>query len=150
MQWLLHKHNKNKVVWAKITHHKNHVMDLVLWVWTYMNRSFKWGTEDSFWSRGCKNIKGEIWRSKKKSLTRTDSRLMHPRPGPNRYMFFFYLQFWPLIFLQPLDQNLCLVLYFKDLFHICLELEDQSHGMTFSKVILAQIENPTSLLLWLE
>ena len=34
---------------------------------------------------------------------------------------FFNLQLWPLISLQPLDQNQCLVPHLKDLLRICLE-----------------------------
>ena len=41
------------------------------------------------------------------------------------------LQLWSLIPLQPLDQNQCLVPHLKDLFHICLKLENQGHSMTF-------------------
>ena len=36
-----------------------------------------------------------------------------------------------MIFLQFLDTNQFLVPYSKDLFHICLELENQGHSMTF-------------------
>ena len=45
--------------------------------------------------------------------------------------FLFDLQIWPLIFLQPLDQNECLVHHLKDLPHICLEPKVQDHRMTF-------------------
>ena len=38
---------------------------------------------------------------------------------------------WPLISLQPLDQNQCLVPHFKDLLRICLEIKGQSFWMTF-------------------
>ena len=38
---------------------------------------------------------------------------------------------WPLIFLEPLDQNQCLVPHLKDLSHICLEPEVQGHDLTF-------------------
>ena len=43
----------------------------------------------------------------------------------------FDLQLWPLISLQPLDQDLCLVRHLKDLFHICLETKAQCFWMTF-------------------
>ena len=46
--------------------------------------------------------------------------------------FFFNLQLWTLIFLQPFDQNECLVPHLKHPIHICLEPENQGHGMTFS------------------
>ena len=46
--------------------------------------------------------------------------------------YFFNLQLWPLIFLQPLDQNQSLVLHLKDLFHICLEPKAQGFWMTFN------------------
>ena len=42
------------------------------------------------------------------------------------------LQIWPLVSLQPLDQNQCLVLHLKDLFHICLEPKAQAFWMTFN------------------
>ena len=44
---------------------------------------------------------------------------------------FFELQLWPLISLQPLDQNQYLVHHLKDLFHICLETKAQGFWMTF-------------------
>ena len=37
----------------------------------------------------------------------------------------FDLQLWPLISLQPLDQNPCFVPHLKDLLRICLEIEAQ-------------------------
>ena len=43
----------------------------------------------------------------------------------------FDIQLWPLISLQPLDQNQCLVLHLKDIFHICLEIKVQGFWMTF-------------------
>ena len=42
------------------------------------------------------------------------------------------LQLWPLVSLQPLDQNQCLVPHLKDLFHICLETKVQGFWMTFN------------------
>ena len=45
---------------------------------------------------------------------------------------FFELQLWPLISLQPLDQNHCLVPHLKDLFHISLGSKAQSFWMTFN------------------
>ena len=33
--------------------------------WQIRSRSFKWGTIHWFWSRGCKNIRRQSWRSKK-------------------------------------------------------------------------------------
>ena len=43
----------------------------------------------------------------------------------------FNLQLWPLISLQPLDQNQCLVPHLKDKSYFCLETEVQGYGMTF-------------------
>ena len=43
----------------------------------------------------------------------------------------FDLHLWPLISLQPLDQNQCLVSHLKDLFHIYLEIKVQGFWMTF-------------------
>ena len=42
------------------------------------------------------------------------------------------LQLWPLVSLQPLDQNQCLVPHLKDLFCICLGIKAQSFWMTFN------------------
>ena len=44
---------------------------------------------------------------------------------------FFDLQLWPLISLQPLDQNQCLVPHLKDLLCICWEIEAQGFWMSF-------------------
>ena len=43
------------------------------------------------------------------------------------------LQLWPLMLLQPLGQNQCLVPYLKDVFHKCLETKAQGFWMN-SKV----------------
>jgi len=43
----------------------------------------------------------------------------------------FELQLWPLISLHPLDQNQCLVLHLKVLFHICWEIKVQRFWRTF-------------------
>ena len=40
-------------------------------------------------------------------------------------------QFWAPTVLMPMDQNEHLVPHLKDLFHICLELENQGHRMNF-------------------
>ena len=93
------------------------------------SRSFKWGTKHWFWSRGCKDIRGQSWRSKKISARAPDSRPMH---GPAVLAdIFFVLQLWPLISLQPLDQNQCLVSHLKDLLPICLEVKAHSFWVTF-------------------
>ena len=94
------------------------------------SRSFKWGTKHWFWSRGCKDIRGQSWRSKKISARAPDSRPMHPGPAVSADIFF-DLQLWPLISSQPLDQNQCLVLHMKDLLRICLEVKGQGFWMTF-------------------
>ena len=99
-------------------------------------RSFKWGTKHWFWSRGCKDIRGQSWRSKKISAHAPDSRPMHPGPAVSADIFF-DLQLWPLISLQPLDQNQCLVPHLKDLLRICLEVKAQSFWKTFKVLNLA-------------
>ena len=43
----------------------------------------------------------------------------------------FNLQTWPLISLQPFDQNQFLLPHMKDLFHICLETKGQDFWVTF-------------------
>ena len=45
--------------------------------------------------------------------------------------FFFDLQPWPLIFLQPHELQEHKVPHLKDLLHICLEPEARGHGVTF-------------------
>ena len=36
-----------------------------------------------------------------------------------------------MVTLRPFDKNGCIVPHLKDLFHICLEPENQGHGMIF-------------------
>ena len=91
------------------------------------NRSFKWGTKHWFWSRGFKDTRGQSWSSEKISANSADTGHM----GSNQADIPFNLQLWPLISLQPLDQNQCLVLYLKDLLHICLETKAQGFWVTF-------------------
>ena len=95
------------------------------------SRSFKWGTKLWFWSRGCKNTRGQSWSLEKISAERPGS---NPCASgqPRWQIFFSKLQLWPLVFLQPLDQNQCLVPHLKDLFYICLETKAQGFGMTFN------------------
>ena len=75
------------------------------------------------------------WRSKLE-FGKNISQLGWPRTGgfePGWSADIFYeLQFWPLVSLQPLDQNQCLVPHLKDLFHICLGIKAQSFWMTFN------------------
>ena len=74
-------------------------------------------------------IRGQSWRSKEiadSAWFETDT----PKPGPYQKILF-YLRLWPLIFLQPSDQNQCLVPHLKDLIEICLEPKAQGHGMNF-------------------
>ena len=47
-------------------------------------------------------------------------------------IFFFDIQLWPLISLQPLDQYQCLVIHLKDLFHLCWGTKAQGIWMTFN------------------
>ena len=75
-------------------------------------------------------MRGQSWRSKKISARAPDSRPMYPGPAVLADTFF-DLQLWPLISLQPLDQNQCLVPHMKDLLNICLEIKDQGFWMTF-------------------
>ena len=94
------------------------------------NRSFKWGTKHWFWSRGCKDIRGQSWSSKKYLPTR-------PTPGARVQTgpigrYFSELQLWLMGTLQPLDKNGCIVPHLKDLFHICLGIKAQSIWMTFN------------------
>ena len=60
---------------------------------------------------------------------------------------FSQLQLWPLISLQPLDQNQFLVLHLKDLFHICLETKAQGFWMNFKLCIMVQ-SNPIYYIKW--
>ena len=95
------------------------------------NRSFKWGTKHWFWSRGCKDTRGQRWSSEKISADRPGWEAQGFEPGQSADIFS-KLQLWPLVFLQPLDQNQSLVLHLKDLFHICLETKVQGFWMNFN------------------
>ena len=103
-------------LWAKITYLKSHSKALAFSLQTDIwNISFIWSTKHWFWSRGGKDIRGQSWRSKKISADSADPGCI----GSNRAEsadIFFYLQLWPLMSLQPLDQNQCLVLHLKDYF----------------------------------
>ena len=94
------------VLWDNITHVILQICAFgskQIWI-----RSFKWGTVHSCWSRGCKDIWGQRWRSQRKLLL-------------------------PLIFLQPINLQGCTVPYLKDVTHICLEPEAQGCALTFNK-----------------
>ena len=52
-----------RVLWANIIHIKRHAMVLNFSLQKIWNRSLKWGTVHSCRSRGCKNIRGQSWRS---------------------------------------------------------------------------------------
>ena len=81
-------------------------------------------------SRSVKTIRGQSWRSKRNCwLGQVQDRGLHAQGCTQR--LFFNLQLWPIMFLQPLDQNKCLVPHLKDLLHISLEPEAEGHGMTF-------------------
>ena len=96
------------------------------------NRSFKWSTKHWFWSRDCKAIRGQSWRSKKISADTAGPGCIGLESGA-RADIFFDLQLWPLISLRPLDQNQCLVPQLKDLFHNCLVDKAQGFWMTFNE-----------------
>ena len=96
-------------------------------IWTIF---FKWGTVGSFRLTGCKNISVQSWWSKKKLPSRQDSTPMRQRPGQTS-RFLFNLQLWSVIFLQPFDQNKCLVSQLEDLIHICFGPAAQDHCMFF-------------------
>ena len=109
------------------------------WPWLSVSkqiwiRSFKWGTVCSCRSRGCKNIRGQSWRSIR-NCRLCQIRVRWAR-GPADLADFFDLQLWPLIFLQPLNLQGCTVPHLKDLIHICLKTESQGHGMTFNMIYL--------------
>ena len=96
-------------------------------------RSLKWGTKHWFWSRGCKDIRSQSWRLKETSADQPGSSPCDCARGqPSWQIFFFNLPLWPLISLQLLDQNQCLVSHIKDLFHICLETKGQGFWTTFT------------------
>ena len=119
---------RRSLSWALLVIRLPHFCNYILkQIWS---RSFIWGTKHWFWSRGCKDIRGQSWRSKKISARAPDSRPMHPGPAVSADIFF-DLQLWPLISLQPLDQNQCLVPHMKDLLRICLEIKGQSFWMNF-------------------
>ena len=71
-------------------------------------------------------VKVGVW----KSICRS-ARFKPTCPGSAELAdIFSKLQLWPLVSLQPLDQNQCLVLHLKDLFHICLGAKSQNFWMT--------------------
>ena len=119
------------VIWANTKHLKSRTMALGSGSSQIGGRSLKLGTKHSFWSRDCKNIRGQSWRSK-------ENLPVQPDPGCGGFEsgrvgnFFLDLQLWPLIFLQPLDLQECTVSHLKDLINIYLENESQGHGMTFN------------------
>ena len=108
--------------WAKITYRKS-FKSLGLWspnryeidlLNEVLNIDFDWGAA---------RISEEIFANQLSSIPCAGG-----RPSSR---FFIHLQIWPLISLQPLDQNQCLVPHLKDLFHICLETKVQGFWMTF-------------------
>ena len=92
-------------------------------------RSFKWVTVHPCRSRGCKNIKGQSWRSIKNLLVQP-AWAHQWRVGASR-QFVHGLKLWPLVFLHSLDLHGCIVTHLKDLIHICLP-EAQGCGMAFN------------------
>ena len=67
MQRLLHKHYINGF---SLSQDYIPALKVITWPWAsgskhIWNRSFKWSTKHWFWSRGCKNIRGQSWKSKK-------------------------------------------------------------------------------------
>ena len=94
------------------------------------NRSFKWGTKLWFWSRGCKDTRGQSWSLKKNICQLGRPRARGFEPGWSADIFF-ELQLWLLISSQSIDKNQCLVRHLKALFHICLETKAQDIWMPF-------------------
>ena len=93
--------------------------------------SFNVGSKHSFWSRGCKSIRGQNWRSKKN---------LPGQPGPGALVsnpaetaiFFSTTNFDLLCFCSLLTyKRESRVPHLKDLIHICLEPEVQDLDMTF-------------------
>ena len=83
-------------------------------------------------SIGCKNIKGQSWRSIKNlpvqpALGRIEFELAELA------IFYATSNFDLKFFLQPLDLQECTVPHLKDLIHICLGPEAQGCGMTFKR-----------------
>ena len=81
-------------------------------------------------SRGCKNIKGQSWRSIKNLP-------VQPAPGASgsswpSWQFSLRSPTFTINILQPLDLQECTVPHLKYLIHICLELEAQGYGITFN------------------
>ena len=120
------------LLWANITHVKGHAMALGFCLKQIWIRSSKWGTVRPCRFRGCKNIRGQSWRSIR-NCQLSQIRDWCAR-GPADLADFFDLQLWPLIFLQPLDLQGCTVPRLKDLINICLENESQGLAMTFRMI----------------
>ena len=53
------------LLWANTTTLKVGLVSLAFWLQKICDGSFKWDTKHWFWSRGSKDIRGQIWRSKK-------------------------------------------------------------------------------------
>ena len=75
------------LLWAKITYIQSHSKALGFGPKLIWNRSFKWGTKNWFWSRGCKDIRGQSWRSKNICLL---ARFETNAPGAGRFGRYFF------------------------------------------------------------
>ena len=118
------------LLWASITHIKSHSKALSFGFLTYeMDLSNELLNIDFYWG-AAKMSQVKVW------VRKNICQLGQPRahgfePGQSADIFL-ELQLWPVISLQPLDQNQCLVPHFKDLSHICLEIKAQGFWMTFN------------------
>ena len=96
------------------------LLRVVLYPWAFDSkyiwvRLFKWGNKNSYWSRDCKNIRGQNWRSKKicqfsLTLGVADSNMAELATLASDI-------FWPLYLQESTVPHL------KDLFYIFLEPE---------------------------
>ena len=117
------------------------MLKVITWPWLSFSkqiliRSFKWDTVHSCRSGGCKNIRGQSWRSKKSAvLARFDS----DAPGVNELADFFWPPNLTSHVLQPIDLKERKVPRLKDLIHICLETKAKGFAWLLMCVMLAQI-----------
>ena len=102
------------------------------------NRSFKWGTINPFLSMGCKVTISQSWSLEKISADRPGSNPCAFEPGRLADIFS-ELKLWPLVSLQPLAQNQCLVSHFKDHFISVWGIKPKAFEWLLTHVILAQV-----------
>ena len=75
------------LLWAKITYLKVTQKPLAFVYKQIWNRTFKWSTKHWFWSRSCKDVRGQSWRMKKISANAADRRRTGSNPATRQIFF---------------------------------------------------------------